>query len=246
MSSALVLPEQAELIGWQRPRHLWVPPAATSAGPEVVELAQGAGLDLDPWQGFILDGSLGETAAGYWVCFEVAEIVPRQNGKGGVIEARELGGLFLFNEELILHSAHEFKTAQEAFRRIRFLIENTPDLEKRVLRISTSHGDEGIELKSLPTIIAGAGARFTRVGKAPRLRFVARTGGSGRGFSGDCVILDEAFNLPSQVITALMPTLSARRNPQLWYASSPVNQEEHPHGHVLARIRAGVLEHGFA
>lgn len=104
-------------------------------------------------------------------------------------------------------------------------------------RVRTSHGDEGIELLPGRTIITGPGRNGFKVGKAPRLRFVARTGGSGRGFSGDVVILDEAFNLPSQVISALMPTMSARPNPQLWYASSSVNQSEHPHGEVLTAIR---------
>ena len=60
----------------------------------------------------------GERADGKWAAFETALIVPRQNGKGSILEARELAGLFLFGEQLILHSAHEFKTAQEAFRRV--------------------------------------------------------------------------------------------------------------------------------
>jgi hypothetical protein len=98
--------------------------------------------------------------------------------QGRILEARELAGLFLFGEQLILHSAHEFKTAQEAFRRVLGLIQNTPDLDKLVSRVRTSHGEEGVELRN------GA-----------RLRFVARSTGSGRGFSGDVVILDEAYNL---------------------------------------------------
>lgn len=137
-------------------------------------------------------------------------VVPRQNGKGGILEARELAGLFLFHEQLILHSAHEFKTAAEAFRRLLSLIQNTPDLDKRVNRVRTSHGDEGIEL------IGGQ-----------RLRFVARSTGSGRGFTGDCIILDEAYNLSSAGMSALFPTMAAIRNPQLWYTSSaPLPRQE--------------------
>ena len=52
------------------------------------------------------------------------------------------------------------------------------------------------------------------------MRFVARSRGSGRGFSGDCVILDEAYNLGPEAMGALLPTLSARPNPQIWYTSS--------------------------
>lgn len=193
----------AVLLGSRLPRVMSVPPAVSSAGQEAVELAATAGLHLDPWQQFVLEKALGERADGRWAAFEVALIVPRQNGKGAVIEARELAGLFLFGEQLILHSAHEFKTAQEAFRRILMLVENAPHLERMVKRVRTSHGEEGIELKT------GA-----------RLRFVARSTGSGRGFSGDLVILDEAFNLSGDAMAALLPTLSARPNPQLWYVSS--------------------------
>jgi hypothetical protein len=168
-----------------------------------VELAASAGLDLDPWQRLVLEQSLGEQADGRWSAFEVALIVSRQNGKGSILEARELAGLFLLGERLILHSAHEFKTAQEGFLRILSLIQNTPELDRRVAKVRTSHGEEGIELRS-----------------GQRLRFVARSRSSGRGFTGDCVILDEAYELDGRAMSALLPTLSARPNPQLWYASS--------------------------
>jgi hypothetical protein len=161
-------------------------------------------LILDPWQQFVLAESLGERADGKWAAFEVGLVLSRQNGKGSCLEARELAGLFLFGEKLILHSAHEFKTAAEAFRRVLSLVENTDDLRKQVKKVQIGHGDEGIELRN------GA-----------RLRFVARSTGSGRGFSGDLVILDEAYALTSKQVEALLPTMSARPNPQVWYTSSP-------------------------
>lgn len=190
------------------PRYRNRPQAYSSAGREAVELAASAGLHLDPWQQQALEDSLAETPTGKWAALEVGLILPRQNGKGSILEARELAGLFLFGERLILHSAHEFKTAAEGFRRLLFLIENSDDLSKRVSRVLRSHGDEGIELKS-----------------GQRIRFVARSTGSGRGFTGDLVILDEAFNLSPDALAALFPTLSARPNPQIWYTSSAPLQE---------------------
>jgi hypothetical protein len=172
-----------------------------------------AGLVLDPWQRLILEDALGERRDGQWSAFEVAILVARQNGKGGALEARELAGMFLFGEQLILHSAHQFKTAAEAFLRIKALVENTDSLRKRVRKVTTSHGEEGIELLT-----------------GQRLRFVARSRTSARGFSGDCVILDEAQELPTSAMGALMPTLSARPNPQVWYAGTvpePDNDAEH-------------------
>lgn len=168
----------------------------------------------------MLRQSLREDDAGKWSAFEVGLVVARQNGKGTVIEARELAGLFLFGEQLILHSAHEFKTAGDAFRRVLSLIQGSDDLSSRVLRVHRAAGNEGIELRN-----------------GSRLRFVARTGGSGRGFSADLAVLDEAYNLPEHAMAAILPTLSARPNPQVWYTSSAVNAELHPHGLVLARVR---------
>lgn len=202
--------EAPELRGCQTPRVHYAPSYATTTGDEAVELCRLAGLELDPWQQLVLRDSLGEREDGLWSAFEVGLIVPRQNGKSVILQARALAGLYLLNERLILFSAHEFKTAAEQFLGIREIIEGTPELCKRVKPrgIRASHGEEGIELKD-----------------GRRLRFVARSKGSGRGFSADTVILDEAYNLPEETMAALIPTLSARPNPQLWYASSAGMEE---------------------
>lgn len=216
MSSAIVGP----VVGVQQPRVCSLPPSRSSAGEEAIELARMAGLILDPWQQFVLQGALGERPDGKWSAFEVGLVVSRQNGKGSILEARELAGLFLLGERLIIHSAHQFDTSLEAFRRLLYLIEDTPDLDRRVQRVSRAHGEEGIELKN-----------------GQRIRFRTRTKGGGRGFTGDCLILDEAMILPESAHGALLPTLSARPNPQVWYTGSAVDQEIHEHGIVLARVR---------
>lgn len=190
------------MIGDQRPRLCSLPDFETSAGADAVALAAMAGLKLDNWQQFVLRGALGERA-GKWAAFETMLIVSRQNGKGAILEARELAGLFLFKEQLIIHTAHEFKTGQEAFRRVLYWIENTPEFDRRVSRVRTSHGEEGIELKS-----------------GQRLRFLARSKGSGRGFTCDCLIYDEAMMLDAAKVGATLPTMSAVRNPQVWYTAS--------------------------
>jgi phage terminase large subunit-like protein len=201
----LTISPPAVLFGSQTPTYLSVPPAVGSAGAEAVDLAASAGLVLDPWEALVLEHTLGERdrKGKKWSAFEIGVVVPRQNGKGSILEARELAGLFLFGERLILHSAHQFKTCVEHFRRVMSLIESTPDLERKVRRIYTASGAESIELVS-----------------GQRLRFVARSGGSARGFTGDLVVLDEAFELSADMMGALLPTLSARPNPQVWYTSS--------------------------
>lgn len=199
-----MLAEPEVLRGAQRPRLFTAPPTfLSSAGQEAVELAAHAGLDLMPWQQHVLDVGLREREDGQWAAFEVAFNVPRQNGKGGVIEARELAGLFLLGERLIIHSAHEFKTSRVAFQRIQSLILGCPDLRKRVKRMLNNTTETSI------TLVTGQS-----------LQFIARSGGSGRGWTGDCNILDEDMILGDDAMGALMPTMSAVENPQLWYAGS--------------------------
>jgi len=196
-----LLPSAA--IGAQHPRIESVPPYVSSSGVEAFELCAAFGIHLDPWQQIVLEGGLGEGAGGNWSAFEVGLVVPRQNGKGEILLARQLAGLFLLGERLIMHSAHEYKTAAEAFARIKQVVDNSDELRRTVKTVRTSHGEEGIELLN-----------------GNRLRFVARSKGSGRGFTADCIILDEAYELGPEQMAAMLPTLSARPNPQIWYASS--------------------------
>lgn len=225
MTSLLDAPPATLVRGVPRPRILWTPPsvATTAAGDEAVELAAMAGLHLDEWQQFDLRQAMAEDARGKWAAFEVGLVVSRQNGKGSILEARELAGLFLLGERLLIHSAHLFDTAMEHFRRILELIESSPEFDAQVKRVSRSHGDEGIELKS-----------------GQRLRFKTRTKSGGRGLSGDFVALDEAMILDDTAVGALMPTMAAKSvhgNPQIWYTASAGN----PESFVLARIRRRAL-----
>jgi phage terminase large subunit-like protein len=215
------------VTGVQVPRVWSAPPAVSSRGREAVELAASAGLLLDPWQVFVLEHGLGVREDGRWAAFELGILVPRQNGKGGVIEALELGGLFLWSERFLVHSAHQFDTSLEAFTRLADLIEGSADLSRQVQRMVRSHGEEGITLTN-----------------GQRIRFRTRTKGGGRGFTGDRLILDEAMILPERMIGALLPTLSARPNPQVVYAGSAVDRFVHEDGVVFARVRERGLAGG--
>jgi hypothetical protein len=221
---SLTLPS-AERLGAQRPRLLHVPDFSSSTGEEACELAAMAGLEMDPWQQFAIHNALGERPDGKWAAFEVGIEVPRQNGKGGILETFGLAGLFLLGEQLIIHSAHEFATAEEALERMSQIIEGCSDLSRRVRTIKHSHGQEGIYLTN-----------------GQRLRYKTRTKGGGRGFSADRVILDEAMVIPESFLGALMPTLSARPNPQLVYTGSAVDQEDMEHGVVFSRVRERAVE----
>src|SRR5262245_14337105 len=99
--------EDAEALAFRSP-----------AGQEAIELAESAGLYLDETQQLAMHHALVEDREGRWESFEVVLNIPRQNGKGGWLEARQLAGVLLFGDMLVIHTAHEFKTAQEIFLRL--------------------------------------------------------------------------------------------------------------------------------
>jgi phage terminase large subunit-like protein len=197
--------------------------AAGLPGDDAVELARSAGLELDGWQADVIRGAAVLRADGKWANFEVGVNVPRQNGKGGILEARALAGLFLWGERYIIWSAHNFDTSKEGFQRLEDLIRETPELHGQVAKYTHSHGEEGITLRT-----------------GQRIRFRTRTKGGGKGFTADCVIFDEAMFLNESFHWALLPTLSARSmiaNPQVWYTGSAADETIHDNAVVWARVR---------
>lgn len=208
----------AAIVGAQRPRVAKVPTYVSSAGEEAVELAAEAGLVLDPWQEYVLQESLGERGDGRWAAMEVGLLVPRQNGKGAITEARELAGLFLFGEERVVHTAHELKASLEAFERVLGLVEGRDAFRSKVERVRMTHGEEAIELKTRASYSFASAP--TRRGRKQRLRFMARSKSAGRGLTGDVVVLDEAYALQNAMLASLFPILSTLPNPQVWYTST--------------------------
>lgn len=181
-----------------------VPPYSGTLGPEVADLADLAGFPPDPEQRLILDAVFALDSAGRRsAAFETAVIACRQNLKTGVFKQAALGWLFVTGERLIVWSAHEFRTAQEAFRDLEELVSGSDYLRREVKNIYRGNGDEAIELLS-----------------GSRVIFKTRTKGGGRGLTGDKVILDEGFALRPMHMGALLPTLSARPDPQVLYGSS--------------------------
>ena len=190
-----------------------------------MEVAARAGLKLDDWQKDVLVDACRVDRKGKWESLQVGVCVGRQNGKGAIIEARELAALFAWEEQMVVHSAQQFDTSLEAFRRLLFLIEDTPEFDREVKKVSNSHGEEGITLRD-----------------GTRIRYRTRSKASGRGFSGDLVFLDEAMFIATYAHAALFPIVSARDNPQVWYTGSAVDQNVHDHGFVFAEVRKNALE----
>lgn len=198
--------------GVQVPRIMTAPvldplPRETAAD-EFIRVAELAGLDLDPWQRLVLRVALAESVtSGRWRAFEVVVLLSRQNGKGSILEALELGWLFLLGEK-VLHTAQLASTAIDGYERLLELIERSPALKRRLGAVRRSADQFSI------TTLDKAGKRhgFALFGpRSPRL---------GRGKQFDKVIYDEALFLTGEETAAQIPTMSTRDNPQVWYLSS--------------------------
>lgn len=200
------------------PRLSSVPAGDPARARAAAGLAALGGVELDGWQRFALESCLAR-ADGRWAAFETAIVVPRQNGKSVVLGIRALAGGLLFGERLIIVSAHEWRTVVELFRAADDLLADSP-LRRQVRRVRRSGGEEAIE--------------FTN---GNRIRFMNRSRESARGFSADCVIMDEAHTVSGEQMAALLPTLSARPDPQIVYACAGPG----PGAWHLSRLRQRVL-----
>lgn len=212
---------QADAI--TRPAHLWVPEHTVgSAGREAADLARSIGQEPDAEEELALDAILSERTDGRWASLEAAVICGRQNLKTWTLQMSVLYDLYVRDVGLVVWTAHRFRTTQEAFRDIHTLVDSYDHLRKRVKKVRTANGEEGIEL------LSGA-----------RLDFLARTSGGGRGLSGDTVVLDEALYLTPTMMGALLPTLSARPDPHVRYGSSAGLRESEVLRMIRDRGRAG-------
>jgi len=191
------------LVGSVRPRWLWAPPHASTAGPEAVDLAASVGRVADPAQRLVLDVMLAERADGSPAAFETCLVAGRQNLKTWCMEAAALHSAFVRGVPRIVWTAHRFKTCRESFLALKGLVDNYDHLRRRVSRVRVSTGDEGIALRN-----------------GCRVDFLARTSGGGRGLAADEVFLDEALYLTDEMMGALLPVLSARPGSQVRYGSS--------------------------
>lgn len=191
--------------GNQEPRIRYEQEWHHTDGDDAAMLSEICGLTPDPWQAMLLNAWLARDENDDFVHLSCGLSVPRQNGKNGVLEMRELYGLFTWGE-VILHTAHRVDTAKKAFKRLVSFFENE-DLElcNYVKNIRRTNGEETIEL------INGG-----------MIEFSARTRGGARGASYGLVVYDEAQELTEEQAEAITSTLAASRNQrQFIYTGTP-------------------------
>lgn len=191
----------AALMGSQVPRFNIAPaPVGFTAfdADDAVEYAAFYGLTADEWQETTC-ASWMRKRKGRWCASTWGITVSRQNGKNGSLEIVELYGTAELGLKF-LHTAHEVKTARKAFSRLKYFFGEKagdttarfPELNALVREVRNTNGQEAI-------ILHNGGS----------VEFIARSKGSGRGFTVDVLVLDEAQDLQDSELEALLPTISA-------------------------------------
>lgn len=203
------------------------PRARANSWEDVADLSARAGVVLDEWQEIILEASLGERSDGLWAAKRVGVSVPRQNGKSQLMVARILAGVLLFEERKIVVSAHQADTARESFNKL--------------VEILEADGNEWLMDRVRPNGIMNAINReAVKFKNGATVQFKARTGSGGRGFSSDCLMLDEAQRLRRAAWVSINSTMSAMPNPQVWLLGTPPTPEDD--GEVFGSVRDAAIK----
>lgn len=185
------------LLGSTTPR-LWTPPLATGSrrGPcgcgcyltprtthgfRAVEFAGDVlGIQLHPWQRWLLIHVLELAPWGGFRFRTVIILVARQNGKTTLIEVKNLFKLFVLGVPLVLGTAQDLDTAEESWDNAVATVEGIPELYDELALPKDGRG-----------IVRVNGKKTLRLKSGARWRVAAASRRGGRGKSGDDVNLDE-------------------------------------------------------
>jgi len=213
------------LDGPAPPRVRVAPAARANSWEDVADLAATLGIALDEWQEQAFEAAMGERSDGRWASKFVGMSAPRQNGKSQLIVSRALAGILLFGEKTIIISAHETDTARQVWQRLIDVIEDNPSLEARVTGRMNAVNRESLTF--------GLGL------DKQTIKLKARSQSGSRGFSADCLLLDEAQILGKQAWGSIVPTMSAMPNPQLWLFGTPPTSTDDPF--AFTRVRESAM-----
>lgn len=146
--------------------------------------------------------------------------------------SRALAGALLFGEKKIVISAHQQDTAREAFNKLLEILESDANgwLMDRV------KGD-GARKTGIMNALNREAVKFKN---GATIQFKARSGAAGKGFSSDCLMLDEAQILSQRAWVSINSTMSAMQNPQVWLLGTSPQVEDD--SDVFESIRSAAIE----
>jgi len=188
-----------------------------SKGQEMIDFAAEIGLPLMEWQKFVAIHGHKVKPDGRWHSQLNNLCLARQNGKSTFMMLRILTGMYVWNENLQLTSAHRLTTSLETFRQMVTIIEGNDKLASEIKKIRWQHGAEEMELKG--------GRRFV----------VKAANNASRGISAPATIhLDELREYKDEdAWSSMRYTMMSSKNPQVWTYSNAGDQ----HSVILNKLR---------
>lgn len=196
-------------LGVEAPR-VWTEPLRkltpkTTLGFAVIEFADDVlGIDLYPWQRWLLVHALELLPDGSFRFRNVVVLVARQNGKSTLSQVLSLFFLYVLGTALVIGTAQDLDVAEEIWQGAVDIVEETPDLDALKERVVKVNGKKSLELKT-----------------GERYKVKAANRRAGRGLSGDLILLDELREHQSwDAWGAITKTTMARSNAQVWALSN--------------------------
>jgi len=157
--SARSTARQAKRFGAEVPR-VFTPPmrkleprsAATekrTLGYAVIDFAsEVCGVDLFPWQKWLLVHALELLPDGSFRFRNVVVLVARQNGKSTLSQILSLFFLYVLATALVIGTAQDLDVAEEIWQGAVDIVEETPELDSLKERVVKVNGKKSLELKS--------------------------------------------------------------------------------------------------
>lgn len=207
----------ARRLGSEVPR-VFTPPLRpltpkTSLGFSAIDFASEVlGVELFPWQKWLLVHALELRAEGGFRFRNVVVLVARQNGKSTLSQVLALWFMYVYGYDLVLGTAQDLDTAEEVWQGAVDLVTEVgeddepvrPELFDLYQRTVMVNGKKSLELKT--------GARYKAKAASRR---------SGRGLSGDLVMLDELREHQNwDAWGAITKTTMARDEAMIWALSN--------------------------
>lgn len=216
----------ADTVGCEVPR-LFTPPAgpltpATTRGFEGVTFAEDVlGLELMPWQRWLLLHALELAPDGSYRFRTLLVLCARQNGKTTLMQVLALWRMFVDRAGLVIGTAQNLSMAEETWDGALSMAEGVPDLAAEVEHVSRVNGDKHLRLTT-----------------GERYKVTAASRRGGRGLSSDLVLLDELREHQDwQAWSAVTKTTMARPAPMVAGFSNAGDG----HSVVLASLRDRAL-----
>lgn len=201
---------RAKAVGCEEPR-IFTPPLRrltpkTSHGFQAVEFAeQVIGIELLPWQRWLLIHALELRQDGSYRFRTVVVLVARQSGKSTLLQILALWRMYLSaGARLVIGTAQNLDIAEEVWQGAVDLVDEVPELKSEVARVDKTNGKKSLTLTS-----------------RSRYKVQAANRRGGRGLSGDLILMDELREHQSwDSWGAVTKTTMARHEAQVWAASN--------------------------